>query len=217
MTNTHPDIFPKIQRFIESLNSESVQLSTDRKNRLTQIAEFIQQQTSKDQPAELIFICTHNSRRSHFGQIWAKVLADYYGLSSVYTYSGGTEATAFNPNAIQALRTIGFQIEVKKDGENPHYEIRYAENLPSLKAWSKVYSDPANPQQDFCAVMTCSEADEACPAVFGAAERVSLPYEDPKKADGTPQEADTYLERCRQIAQEILFVMNFVKEQNMSR
>ena len=217
MTNTHPDIFPKIQRFIESLNSESVQLSTDRKNRLTQIAEFIQQQTSKGQPAELIFICTHNSRRSHFGQIWAKVLADYYGLSSLYTYSGGTEATAFNPNAIQALRTIGFQIEVKKDGENPHYEIRYAENLPSLKAWSKVYSDPANPQQDFCAVMTCSEADEACPAVFGAAERVSLPYEDPKKADGTPQEADTYLERCRQIAQEILFVMNFVKEQKTPR
>ncbi|MEZ4849720.1 MAG: protein-tyrosine-phosphatase [Bacteroidia bacterium] len=216
MTNTHPDIFPKIQRFIESLNTEPVQLSPDRKNRLTQIAEFIQQQTSKGKPAELIFICTHNSRRSHFGQIWAKVLADYYGLSSVYTYSGGTEATAFNPNAIEALRSVGFQIEVKDEGENPHYEIRYAENLPSLKAWSKVYSDPANPQQDFCAVMTCSEADEACPAVFGA-RRVSLPFEDPKKADGTPQEAETYLERCRQIAQEILFVMHSVKEQNTPR
>ena len=217
MVNTNLQLLPGIQAYIESLNPDLEQLTPDRKKRLRQIGDYVQNQISKGQPAELIFICTHNSRRSHFGQIWAKVLADYYGLSSVYTYSGGTETTAFNPNAIQALRTIGFHIEVKKDGGNPHYEIRYAENLPSLEAWSKVYTDPANPQEDFCAVMTCSEADEARPAVFGAAERVSLPYEDPKKADGTPQEADTYLERCRQIAQEILFVMNFVKEQKTPR
>ena len=212
--NTSSNFYPNIQQYIESLALEPTQLSADRQERLLQIAQFIQKQTTKGQPAELIFICTHNSRRSHFGQIWAKVLADYYGISPVHTYSGGTEATAFNPNAIKALQSIGFQIEAKTEEKNPHYEIHYAENLPPLEAWSKVYSDSANPQQGFCAIMTCSEADEACPAVFGAAERVSLPFEDPKKADGTPQEAETYLERCKQIAKEIFFLMNFVKEQN---
>ena len=77
-----------------------------------------------------------------------------------------------------------------------------------MEAWSKVYTNDANPTQGFCAIMTCSEADEACPAVFGAKARVSLPFEDPKKADGTPQEAETYLARCQQVATELAFVFH---------
>jgi arsenate reductase len=37
--------------------------------------------------------------------------------------------------------------------------------------------------------MTCSEADKNCPIVLGALDRISLPYNDPKEADGTPEEA----------------------------
>ena len=53
-------------------------------------------------PLNLIFICTHNSRRSHMGQLWAQVAAFYYGIEHVYCYSGGTEATAFNPRSVKA-------------------------------------------------------------------------------------------------------------------
>ncbi len=203
--------YSPIKNYLDKLKVTTFQIEESRKADLEQIADFIQAQLKKDREAELIFICTHNSRRSHFGQIWAKVLADYYEVSGVKTYSGGTEATAFNPHAIQALVSMGFRIEAKNSGPNPQYEVSYTHENTAIEAWSKVYSDPFNPQKDFCAIMTCSEADEACPAVFGAARRVSLPYEDPKKADDTPLEAETYLERCKQIAMEMAYVFSQLK------
>ena len=39
---------------------------------------------------QLNFICTHNSRRSHLGQIWAAIAGAYYNVD-VATFSGGTE------------------------------------------------------------------------------------------------------------------------------
>jgi arsenate reductase len=195
-------LFSGIQAFVDSIDTAGLDLSPARIEKLQQIRSFVQQ----NQGAELIFICTHNSRRSHFGQVWAQVMADCYGWGGVKTFSGGTEATAFNPHAIAALRNIGFEIETVQGGKNPRYAVRYASAQLPLQAWSKVYSDPANPQTGFCAVMTCSEADEACPVVLGAAERVALPYEDPKKSDGTPQQAETYAMRCRQIAAEMKWV-----------
>lgn len=212
MKNTSVQLFPEIQQHLESLKTDLAQLASDRKEKLLQISAYVQAKIADGHPAELIFICTHNSRRSHFGQIWAKVLADYYGISSVGTYSGGTEATALNPNAIAALRTIGLQIKPEDNSTNPHYAIQYATEANPMAAWSKVFTDSANPSQEFCAIMTCSEADEACPVVLGAKARVSLPFEDPKKADGTPQEAETYLIRSRQIATEMMFLMSSVKE-----
>lgn len=60
--------------------------------------------------------------------------------------------------------------------------------------------------------MTCSEAEEACPVVIGAAARISLSYEDPKLYDNTAQEAAAYRQRCRQIAAELNFVFDQLKE-----
>ena len=56
--------------------------------------------------------------------------------------------------------------------------------------------------------MTCSDADEACPIVFGAAERITIRYNDPKAFDDTEQETEKYDERCRQIAREMLFAFS---------
>ena len=53
-------------------------------------------------PAGLIFICTHNSRRSQLAQVWAGTAARVFGIAGVETFSGGTEVTAFNPRAIAA-------------------------------------------------------------------------------------------------------------------
>jgi hypothetical protein len=55
--------------------------------------------------------------------------------------------------------------------------------------------------------MTCTEADGACPLVHGAALRVSLPYDDPKAADGTREETARYDERARQIALEMTYLL----------
>jgi hypothetical protein len=77
-----------------------------------------------------------------------------------------------------------------------------------MQAFSKVYDDSPNPSEGFAAIMTCSSADQACPIVHGAAERIAIPYDDPKAFDGTEQEAAKYDERCAQIAREMLYVFS---------
>lgn len=63
---------------------------------------------------------------------------------------------------------------------------------------------------DYCAIMTCSQADDACPVVMGCNLRVPVRYEDPKVADGTEREAALYDERSRQICREMFFMMSLV-------
>lgn len=143
------------------------------------------------------------------GQVWAATAAAHHGIDGVRTYSGGTEATAFNPRAVAAMQRAGFAIE-NPGGQNPHYLVRFAETGPSMECFSKSYDDPANPGEGFAAIMTCSEADEACPVVLGAALRLPLRYDDPKVADGTSEEAAAYDERCLQIATEMLYLFSRV-------
>ena len=107
------------------------------------------------------------------------------------------------------MQRAGFAVEVGT-GENPRYEISSSLGNLHLVSFSKKYDHLENPKKDFCAVMTCAEADEACPVIFGADLRVKLLYEDPKSADGMDHERTTYDERCFQIATEMFYVMKQV-------
>ncbi|MBE0644902.1 MAG: protein-tyrosine-phosphatase [Bacteroidetes bacterium] len=178
-----------------------------RRQTLERLAAWIAEKSRSGEDAPLIFICTHNSRRSHFGQIWAQTAAWTLGLEHVRTFSGGTEATAFHPNAVRALQGQGFGIRIETEGENPLYAVQAGPQLPDMSVFSKRFDNDTNPSSGFAAVMTCSDADEACPVVPGAAARFSLPYDDPKQSDGSGQEAIVYAERSLQIASEMLFVM----------
>ena len=204
-------MFPQIQSFIHSAIADFDKISDERKARLAQLSNFVQAKVNANEKIELIYICTHNSRRSHFGQIWAKVAAFYYGFTNVETYSGGTEATAFNPNAIASARRNGFQITQKGDESNPFYHVVFDDNGSEVLCFSKRYDDAANPSSNFGAVMTCTDADGNCPYIAGASVRVATPYSDPKKADNTPEQDATYDERSRQIATECLYVFSLVK------
>ena len=107
-----------------------------------------------------------------------------------------------------ALIRAGFFIDVQApETANPTYEVTFAEGVAPLLCFSKVYSDGRNPQEGFAAVMTCSDADQGCPLVHGAAVRFATPYVDPKVSDGTDLEAATYDERCLQIGTEMFYVM----------
>ncbi|MDZ7692285.1 MAG: hypothetical protein U5K69_14310 [Balneolaceae bacterium] len=131
----------------------------------------------------------------------------HLGLEAIETYSGGTEVTAFNPRAVEAIRRAGFKVE-NPGGENPRYKVFYDEGKEPLVCYSKTFDDEANPHRDFIAVMTCSDADQNCPVVPGTEFRITIPYEDPKQADGTSQESQTYDERCRQIAAEMHYMLS---------
>lgn len=211
-TTSHNSLFPRLQKTTDNLISRFDTISSERKNLLKQLTSFVQQRVQTGQTVYLNFICTHNSRRSHLSQLWAQAAAHYYGIKSVQSYSGGTEATAFNPRAVKAMSEAGFDITKIKEGDNPMYEVRFAEGINPVTAFSKVYNDPFNHNKDFAAVMTCSHADENCPLVFGATARIALTYDDPKEFDGTPREAEKYQERVEEIGTEILYAFSQVNK-----
>lgn len=198
-------LFPELQITVQELQSSFTLIPEARINRLNKLVQYLD--SHKGESIHLNFICTHNSRRSHLGMIWAAVAAAVYGVDEVSTYSGGTEATAFNPRAVTALRSVGFHIP-PAEGDNPTYRVSFSAEHEPLVCFSKVFDHPDNPNRDFAAIMTCAEADENCPFIPGASFRLPLTYEDPKVADGTAEEASRYLERTRQIGREILYVFS---------
>ncbi|MBK8506991.1 MAG: protein-tyrosine-phosphatase [Saprospiraceae bacterium] len=205
------NFYPDLAATIEALRSEKISIENSRIEFIRKIARFIEDKIHKSETTNLLFVCTHNSRRSHLGQVWASVAAHYFGISRyIRTFSGGTEITAFNPRAVAALRRTGFKIE-DQVGENPNYKVSFSEDQERLECYSKKFDDVSIPVDNLVAIMTCSEADQDCPYIPGVDLRIPLHYEDPKLADGTPEEAARYDERCMQIAGEMFYLMRLVK------
>lgn len=203
-------MYKKLEQYIEELKADFDSITSSRKEKLREVADYIRSKKESGEIAKLNFICTHNSRRSHLAQIWTQTAVYYYGIDDVETYSGGTEATAFNPRAVAAVERAGFKVK-KPEGENPKYEVSFGEDAQPMICFSKKFDDEYNPGKNFAAVMTCSDADENCPFVPGAEFRKPITYRDPKESDGTDKEKETYDERCRQIATEMFYMVSKIK------
>ncbi|SFW29118.1 low molecular weight phosphatase family protein [Cellulophaga fucicola] len=203
-------MFEEINSFIGNL--KEVAVSDERKAILKPLIGFVQAKVEKDEEVRLNFICTHNSRRSHLSQVWAQTMAAYFNIKNVVCYSGGTEATALFPMVAKTLSNTGFKIEKLADTTNPVYSIKYAANAQPIIGFSKKYDDAFNPESQFAAIMTCSQADGGCPFIAGAEKRVPITFEDPKAFDGTPQQAEKYQERSLQIASEMFYLFSNIKK-----
>jgi len=199
-----------LQEYSSNIENDFVLIPNERKVQLQKLSALVDSATTMGESLNMVFICTHNSRRSHMSQLWAQAAAYYYGIAGVYCYSGGTEVTAFNHRSVRALGKAGFNIEQNDSTANPVYMVRYAEGAEVVKCFSKKYDDGFNPGYNFIAIMTCSQADQSCPLVHGATTRISISYDDPKLADITAEEESKYDERCRQIAIEMFYMFSQV-------
>ncbi len=207
-------MYDQVTATIKDLRAEFEAIPMERKEQLQMLTDYVSQKVANDEDVNLIFICTHNSRRSHISQIWAQAAATYYGIPNVHCYSGGTEATAFNPRAIRAMQEAGFQISrTAGEDNNPVYEVTFADDQEPLIAFSKKYDDEENPKKEFAAIMTCSHADKNCPLVAGAEDRIPIPYDYPKEFDNTSQEEEKYTVRVHEIGRDMLFVFSSVNQQ----
>lgn len=202
-------LYPNLVEYIDELSIEN--LSQERKEILDTLAEFIQGKIDNNEVCNLNFICTHNSRRSHLGQVWAQSMASYFNVFPFNAYSGGTVATAMHNNIGVTLEEVGFSIENLAEMENSVYAISLGDNLPKVIGFSKMYDHSFNPKTQFGAIMTCSQADEGCPFIAGAEKRVALTYDDPKEFDGMPNTLEKYKERSEQIATEMKYVFSQIK------
>ena len=202
-------MFQNLSKTIDSISQISV--SEERKEVLQPLVDYIQNKVNLNDTIRLNFICTHNSRRSHLSQIWAQTMAFQFGIRNVFCYSGGTEATAMFPKVAETLLNQGFEILQLSKNENPVYAIKFSENEQPIIGFSKTYFDAFNPKTNFGAIMTCNNADQGCPMVFGAEARFSIKYDDPKAFDGTEVMSEKYAERSLEIASEMYYVFNQIK------
>lgn len=209
MERTKTILFPEIEKVIGTLDFETI--TAERKIILQPLIDFIQDKATNKQEIRLNLICTHNSRRSHLSQVWAQTAAAHFNIKNVFCYSGGTEATALFPIVVKTLEQSGFKIKTIATGSNPIYDIKYGENQHPIIGFSKTYDDDFNPQSEFAAILTCSQADGGCPFIAGAEKRISITFEDPKAFDNTPQQAEKYQERSLQIATEMFYVFSQIK------
>ncbi|MCZ8353347.1 MAG: protein-tyrosine-phosphatase [Cyclobacteriaceae bacterium] len=208
----HNLLLPSLQKKVEQLVQQFDAIDEERHQPLLSMTNYIQSKINKQQAIQLNFICTHNSRRSHISQLWAQAAAHYYQIPNVFCFSGGTEATSFNPRAVLAMQNAGFAIEASNKTNNPIYDVKFANDAMALQVFSKKYDDAVNPVNSFAAVMTCSHADENCPFIPGAEKRFALTYDDPKAFDDTSLEKEKYKERVEQIGREILFIFSNIKK-----
>lgn len=197
-----------LKKRVEAFDLDKI--SSERKDQLQVLVDYVLSKVRKQEEVNLNFICTHNSRRSQFSQVWAKVAAQHCGIA-INSFSGGVEVTEFNPQAVNSLKRFGFQIE-SEGIENPVYKVYFAQNESPINCFSKLYSHNSSPVENFAAVMTCSSADKNCPFIPGTEKRISLTYEDPKAFDGTEQKAEQYDIRSIQIGTELFYVFNQVKK-----
>jgi arsenate reductase len=198
-----------LSKTIESI--AEISISEERKEVLNPLVDYIQNKVNDNQEIQLNLICTHNSRRSHLSQIWAQTMAFQFGIKNVFCYSGGTEATAMFPKVGETLVNQGFEIQKLSEVQNPVYAVKFDANQHPIICFSKTYFDDFNPKSHFGAIMTCTNADEGCPMVFGAEARFPINYDDPKAFDGTELMNEKYSERSLQIASEMFYVFSQIK------
>lgn len=188
--------------------SNNILISSDRKELLHNIAFTFFEEFKDRERLNINFICTHNSRRSQMAQVWSFLAIEYFNLKNIFSYSGGTETTAFHRNTVRTLKDTGFNFNVIDfSHQNPKYLITYSETKKSIIGYSKTYDNPEN-CFPYIAITTCNNADKNCPYIPDAIERFHLPYTDPKTSDHSPFTKETYLKTSQQIAAEIFIIFS---------
>ncbi len=203
---------PELQKYISQIISEFKHIENERIRALEEIGDYMLKSYQDHGKVNMLMVCTHNSRRSHMAQIWLLAAGYYYGLENLFTFSGGTETTAANIRAMEALQRAGFSVTKGEiEEKNQRYLVSPGSHYPVSTVFSKVYDDPVNPSKAFAAVMVCSDADEACPFIPGTKQRFSLPFVDPKHADHSHEEQRAYDKASLLIAREMCYIACYIK------
>lgn len=120
---------------------------------------------------KVLFICTHNSARSHMAE---GILNALYG-DRYEAHSAGTEPSQVNPYAIRVMAEIGIDIS----GHSSKGVEQFLD-------------------QEFDVVVTvCDHAKETCPFFPGGKERIHRGFQDLAAIKGREEENATLFRRVR--------------------
>lgn len=183
MNEEFKDFFSKINFYNPNKN---------KKNHLDDIVFKIQNSLSITN--NIIFLCTHNSRRSQLCQVWGSILSKIYKIDLKFN-SAGTEKTAVHKNIFYCLSNVGIEIKDNK--------IFYGDL--SLSLHSKVLEEIQSDK--FISIMTCSDAEKSCPLDSRSIRNINLIYQDPKIFDDTEKEREEYSDISKLIAEELNYII----------
>ncbi len=204
--NTH------LSTVIESL--KTTQIAEQRQAILDSIIDKLLPLKVNTKRTTLLFVCTHNSRRSQMAQVWADYFARDFNLTNLDIQSCGTEVTACNFRVIYTLRNLGFVVS-NPGGTNPLLTVSPEQGTQPITLYSKDIEScikASSTSEQVIAMMTCDHADQNCPIMPEVTERLQLLYADPKISDDTPQESQIYSQRCLQIGSEMYYLINNLRE-----
>ena len=130
--------------------------------------------TPANAPIRVLFLCTGNSARSQMAEAFLR----HYGGGRFAPESAGTLLSpAINPLAI----TVMDQISLPLAGQ-------YPKTLDALMARGTTW--------DYV-ITTCDEVKEDCPTFPGDTERIHWNFDDPARAEGTPEQRLRAFRRVR--------------------
>ncbi|MDF1811870.1 MAG: arsenate reductase ArsC [Verrucomicrobiales bacterium] len=129
-------------------------------------------------PTALI-LCTGNSCRSHMGE---GILRDFAGDSLNVASAGSRPAGYVHPLAIAVMSEIGIDISGHE---------------------SKGLDQFLN-QEIHLVITVCGNVDQNCPVFPGQMKRIHFGFDDPAKAEGSPEELLKVFRRVRNEMQEFL-------------
>jgi arsenate reductase len=137
----------------------------------------------------VLFLCTGNSARSQMGEA---LLRKYAGEDFQVFSAGAEPKDAVFPPVVMVMKEIGIDISSSR----PKGLDTYLGHVH----FSKV-------------IIVCSEADKKCPQIFGSAQRLYWPFDDPAAVEGTEGEI---LEACRKIRDQIdAKIREWLKEEGL--
>ena len=142
----------------------------------------------------IVFLCTHNSRRSQLCQVWGSILSKIYNIDLKFN-SAGTEKTEVYKTVFYCFSNVGVEI---KDSKVFYRDLSLSLNSKVLE---EIQSDK------FISIMTCSDAEKSCPSDSRSIKNISMTYQDPKVFDYTEKEKDEYLKTSKLIAKELNYVL----------
>ena len=126
-------------------------------------------QTKKKQ--KVLFICTHNSARSHMAEgILNALHGDHYEA-----HSAGTKPSQINPQATRVMAEIGIDIS----------------------GHSSKGVEPFLDEEFEIVVTVCDHAKETCPFFPGGKKRIHRGFQDPAAMKGSEQEKVALFRRVR--------------------
>ena len=120
---------------------------------------------------KVLFICTHNSARSHMAEgLLRKLHGNRFAVCSA-----GTDPTEVNPVAIKVMVEVGIDISAHQ---------------------SKGVEDFLDQEWDYV-VTVCDHANETCPFFPGGKEKIHRGFENPAALTGSEDEKMVAFRRVR--------------------